>query len=641
MKKLLLLFFVSITGLIFLGRLVYLQIFNDELKLKSELNAVKTVFDYPERGFIYDRNGQLMVANQTAYDVMVVPREVKAFDTLELCGLLQMDKADLIKQIEKAKNWSWRKPSVVMPQLTQMEYAPLQEKLRKFPGFYTQRRSLRKYLVDHSANVLGYIREVNQAVIDVDESYEMGDLIGKSGIESQYEKELRGKKGVKRFLRDNFGRPIASYENGRFDTIPKAGANLTVTLDSKLQEYGQQLMENKRGGIVAIEPKTGEILSLISAPFYDPSVTMGRERSKNINALIRDTIQMPTYNRALQAEYAPGSPFKVLGALIGLQENAITVNDRFYCNHGYNYGGRKKLGCHSHSSPLSMERGIAESCNAYFAQVYRKIIEGQKNSHVGMDVWNKHVTSFGLGNFLGYDLPVGRKGRVPDSDYYDKVYPSGNWYATTTISNSIGQGEVVATPIQLANMTAAIANRGYFYTPHILKEKDGVPIQEDKYTTKRFTTIDAKHFEPVIEGMNQVYKTGTASSVQIPGIEICGKTGTAENFAKINGVTTQLTDHSVFIAFAPKDDPKIAIAVFIENGYWGSRYAAKIASLMIEKHLKGEITRTDLEDWVLNHTLEEEYAKPYSGKPFQINGPPVQIPGPPVSIQRPNSENKF
>lgn len=641
MKKLLLLFIVSITGIIFLGRLVYLQVFSEELKFKSELNAVKTVFDYPERGFIYDRNGELMVANQTAYDVMVVPREVKVFDTLELCGLLQMEKTDLIKQIEKAKNWSWRKPSVVIPQLTQVEYAPLQEKLRKFPGFYTQRRSLRKYLVDHSANVLGYIREVNQGVIDVDESYEMGDLIGKSGIEAQYEKELRGKKGVKRFLRDNFGRPISSYEDGQFDTIPKAGANLTITLDSKLQEYGQQLMQNKRGGIVAIEPKTGEILSLVSAPFYDPSVTMGRERSKNINALIRDTITRPTYDRGLQAAYAPGSPFKVLNALIGLQENAVTTQDRFYCNHGYDYGGRKPLGCHSHNSPLSMERGIAESCNAYFAQVYRKIIEGRRNSHEGMDAWNKHVTSFGLGNFLGYDLPVGRKGRVPDSDYYNRVYPSGNWYATTTISNSIGQGEIVATPIQLANMTAAIANRGYFYTPHIIKEKDGVEIKDAKYTTKRHTTIDPKHFIPVVEGMNQVYKTGTAASVQVPGIEICGKTGTAENFAKIDGVTTQLTDHSVFIAFAPKDDPQIAIAVFIENGYWGSRYAAKIASLMIEKHIKGEITRTDLEKWVLNHTLEHEYEKPYSGEPFQINGPPVPVEGPEVTISNSNSELKY
>ena len=269
---------------------------------------------------------------------------------------------------------------------------------------------------------------------------------------------------------------------------------IPITLDSKLQEYGQQLMQNKRGGIVAIEPKTGEILSLISAPFYDPSITMGRDRSKNINALIRDTITRPTYDRGLQAQYAPGSPFKVLNALIGLQENAVKTTDRFYCAHGYAYGGRKKLGCHSHSSPLSMERGIAESCNAYFAQVYRRIIEGHKNSHEGMDAWSNHVKSFGLGNYLGYDLPAGRRGNVPDSEYYDKWYPDGNWYATTTISNSIGQGEVLATPIQLANMTAAIANRGYFYTPHIVKKKDGETITDSKYTTKRHTTIDPKHF---------------------------------------------------------------------------------------------------------------------------------------------------
>ncbi|AZQ43604.1 penicillin-binding protein 2 [Nonlabens ponticola] len=625
MKKLLLLFFVTLTGIIFISRLAYLQFFEEDLKLKSEINAVKTVFDYPERGSIYDRDGELMVSNQVAYDVMVIPREIKNLDTLELCSLLQIPKEKLIKQLEKAKNWSYRKPSPVVPQLTQIEYASLQERLRKFPGFYIQRRSLRKYLVDHSANVLGYIREVNQGVIDVNPSYEMGDLIGKSGIESQYENELRGKKGVKRFLRDNIGRPIESYEDGRYDTIPVPGVDLTVTLDNDLQAYAQKLLQNKRGGIVAIEPKTGEILSLVSAPFYDPSITMGRDRSKNINALIRDTITRPTYDRGLQAMYPPGSPFKVLNALVALQEGVVNTQEKFYCRHGYDYGGRKSLGCHAHSSPLAMEKGIAESCNAYFAQVYRRIIESAPNSHKGMDKWNKHITSFGLGNYLGYDLPAGQKGRIPDADYYDRVYPSGNWYATTTISNSIGQGEVAATPIQLANMTAAIANRGYFYTPHIIKAKNGEPIDNEDYTTKRFTTIDARHFEPVIEGMNQVYKSGTAIAVQVPGIEICGKTGTAENFAKIDGKTTQLTDHSVFIAFAPKDDPQIALAVFIENGYYGSRFAAKIASLMVEKHIRGEITRTDLEKWVLEHTLEHEYEKPLLGEPFKINGPPVRV----------------
>lgn len=618
MRKLLLLSITLLAGFIFIGRLFYLQIVDDSLKLKSELNSLKVVYDYPERGFIYDRNGDLMVANQVAYDVMIIPREVKPFDTLAILDMLHVDKNYLDKKFDDAINWSRLKPSVLVPQLTQPEFAPLQEKLRKYPGFYIQRRTLRKYMVEHSAHVLGYIREASPQLINENPAYQLGDLAGRDGIEVQYEELLRGRKGVNMFLRDRFGRALESYEGGRYDTIPKAGSDLTLTLDNTLQAYGQELMANKRGGIVALEPKTGEILALISAPFYNPNILMGRDRSKNITALIRDTISRPTYNRPLQAIYPPGSPFKVLNALIGLQEGVVNENEGFRCAHGYYYGNRK-LGCHAHGSPLAMEAGIAQSCNAYFAQVYRRIIEKGKTSKQGMDTWNKHVTSFGLGNFLGYDLPVGQKGRVPDGDYYNKVYPNGGWYATTTISNSIGQGEIATTPIQLANMTAAIANHGYFYTPHILKEIDGKPINDPAYTRKRKTTIDPKHFPVVIEGMNQVFKSGTASRLQVPGIEICGKTGTAENFTNINGRTVQLTDHSVFIAFAPKDDPKIAIAVFVEHGHYGATYAGKIASLMIEKHLKGEITRTDLEDWILAQSLEEEYKKPYSGKPFRIN----------------------
>jgi penicillin-binding protein 2 len=346
---------------------------------------------------------------------------------------------------------------------------------------------------------------------------------------------------------------------------------------------------------------------------------------------------LPDVNRVLQGQYAPGSPFKVINALVALQEGVVTAQDRFSCYNGYNYGGKKKLGCHAHSSPLAMNRGIAESCNAYFAQVYRRIIENEKTSSKGMDIWHDHVASFGLGDFLGYDLPVGQPGRIPDGDYYTSMYKY-KWYATTTISNAIGQGEIAVTPIQLANMTAAIANRGYFYTPHIIKGINGEPIDNTTYTNKNYTTIDAKHFEPVVEGMNEVYNSGTAKYVQVPGIEICGKTGTVENFTKINGVRKQLTDHSVFIAFAPKDDPKIAIAVFIENGYWGSRYAAKIASLLIEKHLKGTITRTDLEDYLLTHSLEYEYAKKLSTEPFKIN---EAIDQGLITIEKENSLQQF
>jgi penicillin-binding protein 2 len=619
MKKLLLLSVVTLVGLIFIGRMVYLQvILSDELQLEAENNAVKTVYNYPERGFIYDRNGELMVANQVAYDVMVIPKETGNVDLNKLSKLLRIEESRLEKKLETAMKWSTNRATVIVPQLTQEEYAPLQEQLRKFPGFYIQRRSLRKYQVDHSASVLGYIREVNQSKIDTDDYYVQGDLAGKSGIELQYEEELRGEKGYKKYTRDHYGRAIESYKNGSSDLAPIAGRDLTVTLDKELQEYAEKLMRNKRGGIVAIEPQTGEILTLVTAPNYDPSLLMGRNRSKNINAILRDTIGLPDVNRVLQGQYAPGSPFKVINALVALQEGVVTTQERFSCYNGYNYGGKKKLGCHAHSSPLAMNRGIAESCNAYFAQVYRRIIENEKTSSQGMDIWHDHVTSFGLGDFLGYDLPVGQPGRIPDGDYYTSIYKY-KWYATTTISNAIGQGEIAVTPIQLANMTAAIANRGYFYTPHIIKGINGKPIDNPKYTKKNYTTIDAKHFEPVVEGMNEVYNSGTAKYVQVPGIEICGKTGTVENFTKINGERRQLTDHSVFIAFAPKDDPKIAIAVFIENGYWGSRYAAKIASLLIEKHLKGTITRTDLEDYLLTHSLEYEYVKKLSAEPFKIN----------------------
>lgn len=619
MRKLLLFFLVTVIGLTLIGRVFYLQIINgDSYKLKSELNAVKSVYDIPERGFIYDRDGDLMVANQVAYDIMLVPNESKRFDTLQLCRLLRMEKDRLITKIEDAKKWSWQKGSVIVPQLTQEEYAPLQEKLRKFPGFYVQKRSLRKYMVPHSASVLGYIREVSPETVRENSKYQSGDLSGKAGIELQYEQELRGKKGVQHFIRDRYGRAVESYEKGKYDTIPESGKDLTVTLDNDLQAYAELLMQNKRGGIVAIQPKTGEILTLVTAPYYDPALLMGRDRSKNSVLIFNDTIKKPGINRALQGEYAPGSPFKVINALIGLQEGVISTTERLTCRHGYDYGGRKPLGCHSHVSPLALNAGISESCNAYFAQVYRRIIEKGDTPEKGMNNWNKHVSSFGLGNYLGYDLPVGRPGFIPDGKWYSDHYEY-KWYAPTTISNAIGQGEVVTTPIQLANMTAAIANRGYFYRPHIIKAIDGIPIDNPDYTVKNYTTVDAKHFEPVVEGMTAVYKTGTAQGAQIPDIEICGKTGTVENFMRINGKHTQLTDHSVFIAFAPKDDPQIAIAVFVENGFWGSRYAAKIASLLIEKHIKGEITRTDLETYLLTHSLEYEYEKPYSGKPFDIN----------------------
>ncbi|WP_109435718.1 MULTISPECIES: penicillin-binding protein 2 [Aquimarina] len=622
MRKLLLYLIIVTTGVVFIARLFYLQIYNTSFASLSEDNAIKVIYDYPQRGAIYDRNGRLLVTNQPSYDVMVIPRELKPFDTLEFCSILNISKDKLIKSLRKARVYSPRVPSIIVPQLTKDEYAYLQEKMRKFEGFYIQKRSLRDYQTEDAANVLGYIGEVNEALIQKNPYYLSGDLIGIDGVEKQYENYLRGVKGVKRIQKDRFNRDMGAYKEGKFDTLPVNGKDLTVTLDTKLQAYGRLLMKNKRGGIVALEPSTGEILALVTAPSYKPELLVGRKRSPNFTKLVYDTIAIPLFDRGLKAEYPPGSPFKTINALIGLQEDVIDTRESVSCRMGYYYGKRgQKLGCHSHRSPLSMIPGISNSCNAYFATVYRRIIEKYDTPQEGMDNWKKHVQSFGLGNYLGNDLPAGRPGKVPSSEYYNKIYqyPTYKWYASATLSNAIGQGEVLATPIQLANMTAAIANRGYYFTPHIIKAIDGKPIENENYTVPKITTIDKEHFEPVIEGMYQVYTQGTASSLQVEGIEICGKTGTAENFTKIDGKKTQLTDHSVFIAFAPKNNPKIAIAVFVENGYWGARYAGKIASLMIEQHINGSITRTDLEKWLLTHSLEEEYAKPYSGEPFKIN----------------------
>ncbi|GER58179.1 penicillin-binding protein 2 [Patiriisocius marinus] len=620
MRKLLLLFLVIVTGFLFAGRLFYLQILDTSFAQLSESNAVKTSYDYPQRGYIFDRNDKLLVQNQPSYDVMVIPREIKNLDTIEFCRVLKITKEQLEDKLAKAKHYSPRLPSVVIPQLTKEEYSSLSETMYKYNGFYIQKRSLRDYQVEHSANVLGYIREVDQNIINRNSDYAMGEIIGMTGIESQYEDILRGQKGVKYIQKDRFNKDIGSYKDGIFDTLPQRGKDITLTIDKELQAYAEKLFTNKRGGIVAIEPKTGEILSLVTAPNYKPELLVGRERSANFNKLYYDSIALPLFDRGLKGEYPPGSPFKTLTALIALQENVVSTSETIACRGGYYYGTRgRKLGCHAHKSPLDMEGGIAKSCNAYFCTVYRRVIEKYDTPQEGIDNWRNHLMSFGLGQFMGYDLPEGRRGKIPSSKTYNAMYPNNNWYATATISNAIGQGEVLLTPMQMANFTAAIANRGWYIKPHMIKHIQDSDTIPSKYTTVNKTTIDPKHFDPVVEGMHQVYLNGTATFLQVPGIDICGKTGTAENFKRIDGVTRQLTDHSVFIAFAPKDDPKIAIAVFVENGYWGARWAGRMASLMIEKYIKGEVTLKAMEDYVINGSLEEEYAKPYSGEPFNIN----------------------
>jgi len=618
MRQFLLFISIIAVGILFISRLFYLQVYNSSTHNLFEDNAIRKVYDYPKRGFVYDRNGELLVANQPSYDVMVIPREVESLDTLEFCSLLKIDKEKFIKTYNKARRYSPRLPSVFVSHLSKEDYAVLQEKMRKFRGFYIQKRSLRNYETTIGANVLGDIGEVNNSIMKRDPYYKMGDLIGKQGIEASYEKTLRGVKGIKFIQKDRFNRNIGPYKDGKFDTIPQQGKDITITIDAQLQAYGELLMKNKRGGVIAIEPSTGEILAMIAAPTYDPNILVGRARSKNFTKLYNDSIAKPLFNRSLQGVYEPGSPFKLMNALIALQEGVMSPNETITCYKGYKYGNRV-MKCHcNYGTRNDMVSGIQRSCNAYFATTYRKILDKNGSASDGIDVWSNHAQSFGLGKFLNNDLFVGQKGRIPNRAYYKSMYPK-TFYSTYTISNAIGQGEVATTPIQLANMAAAIANRGHYYTPHIIKHIEGetLPLQ---FTKAKQTTIDKHNFEPVIEGMFQVYKKGTAASLQVKDIDICGKTGTVENFVKIDSVKTQLTDHSIFLAFAPKDDPKIAIAVFVENGYWGSRFAGKVASLMIEKHIKGYITRTDLEEWLLKHSLENEYAKPHSGEPFRING---------------------
>ena len=619
MRKNLLYILITGSGIIFLVRLLSLQVLSSDYDDQSLQNSVLREYIYPERGFIYDRNGSLIVENQATYDLMIIPRQLQQFDTLEFCKLLKIDKKNLVEKVKKARSYSTRKPSVFLAQLSKSDYAVLQEKLWKYRGFYVQKRAIRKYNTASASNILGYISEVNRFDIRKDPYYQSGELIGRQGIEKTYEKTLRGVKGVRYLQRDKFNRVIGPYQKGELDTLPTKAQDLHLTIDIALQEYGQKLLQNKRGGIVAIEPETGEILVNVSTPTYAPDLLVGRSRSENFNVLKNDTINRPLFDRGLQGQYPPGSPFKLVNALVALQEGAITPRFRVLCNEGHYYGRTDFMKCHcNYGTKNRLNSGIYNSCNTYFATIYRRTIDRFDDPKKGMNIWSNHIKSFGMGNYLGYDHPTGQKGFIPNSDYYDYWYPKQRWGATTSLSNSIGQGEVLTTPIQLANMVATIANRGYFYKPHFVKK-----IQKDslnkKYRTPNYSTIDSIHFEPVVEGMSNVVKWGTARIARVPGVEVCGKTGTVENFTKIDGEKVQLTDHSMFVAFAPRENPKIAVAVFVENGYWGGRWAAPIASLVIEKYLTGNVIRTWLENRMLKGSLLYEYQKPLSGKPFEIN----------------------
>ena len=619
MKNKLLPILIILSSFIFVLRLFWVQLIDiNDVKLSNK-NSVEKVYNFPERGYVFDRNDRLVVGNELFYDLMVTPAELKPIDTLEFCKILKITKATLIDKINKAKKYSRVKPSVFLSQISKTDYAIIQEKLWKYKGFSVRKKSNRNYLLNSASNILGYISEVNDYEVKDNSYYESGELIGRQGIEKSYEKKLRGLKGVSYFEKDNFNRTTGSYKEGIYDTLLKPAKNINLTIDSNLQVYGDSLMINKFGSIIAIEPESGEILSLINAPSFDPNLLIGRERSTNYLKLKNDTIGKPLFDRGLQGMYPPGSTFKLINGLIALQEDIITPSTKILCNAGHFYSNKRFMKCHCKPGTYNdLNKAIYNSCNTYFATIYKKTIDKYSNSKQGIDNWKNHVNSFGLGNYLGYDHPLGQPGLIPDSKYYDKWYPNNRWRAATTISNGIGQGEILTTPIQLGNIAASIANRGWFIIPHFVKKISNDSIKL-KYREKKYSSIDSIHFEKIVQGMYDVIEKGTAQNSKIRGIEIVGKTGTAENFIKIDGVRKQLTDHSIFIGFAPKENPKIAIAVFIENGYWGTRWAAPIASLMMEKYLNKKIKRKYLEKYIFNGNLMNEYLKPYTKSNFSIN----------------------
>jgi penicillin-binding protein 2 len=539
-----------------------------------------------------------LVYNQAAYDLMVIPRQVTNLDTLEFCTTLGIDVETFKKRMLKATlpPNSPRKPSIFEKEISVEHSAKLQEKLYKFSGFFLQLRTLRKYPRPIAAHLLGYVNEVSEKIIDTSTYYKEGDYIGISGIEKSYEHILRGKKGVRIVMVDVHNREQGSYMNGLYDTAAVAGQDIVCTIDAELQEYGERLMANKVGSVVAIEPSTGEILAFISSPTYNPNLLIGNILPKNYKILQQDSLK-PLFNRALMASYPPGSIFKLLNALIGLQEGTLTPDKLYPCHLGYPVmGGKPK--CHQHSSPRDLRGAIQTSCNSYFCYVFRGIIDAKKfgTTKKGYEVWRNHVLSFGIGRQLGSDIPYELKGNVPSISYYEKKFFGKNDFKSSTIvSLSIGQGELGILPLQMANTMCIIANRGYYYVPHVVRSINNKPVNNPEFFKKHYTTIDSTHFEVIVDAMAMVMQGGTATHVALKHIPICGKTGTAQN---PNG-----SDHSVFVAFAPRNNPKIAISVVVENSGFGATWAAPIASLMIEKYLTDTITRPEMEKKIMEADL--------------------------------------
>ncbi len=572
--------------ILYILRLFTLQIMSDDYKKNADSNALLKRVQYPARGTISDRNGKLMVYNQPAYDIMVVMLEQKGVDTLDLCRSLGITKEYYVKRMEEIKD-RYRNPGYspytqqpFMSQLSSEEFCVFQEKLFRFPGFYVQRRSIRQYQTSHGAHVLGDVGEVSPADVEADDYYNGGDFIGKQGVERTYEKQLRGEKGIQILLRDARGRIKGRYQNGKHDTKTVPGKNLTLGLDTELQALGERLMEGKIGSIVAIEPSTGEVLCMVSSPTYDPRLMIGRQRGKNQILMSKDP-HKPLLNRAIMGQYPPGSTFKTSQALTFLQEGIIDTHTAFPCYGGFRYKGLK-VGCHAHPAPISLIPAIGTSCNAYFCWgLYYMFSNRKKYPKVqdAMTRWKDYMVSMGFGYKLGIDLPGEKRGLIPNAQFYDKAY-RGSWNGLTVISISIGQGEVNLTPLQIANLGATIANRGYYFVPHVVKKIQGEPL-DTMYTRKHYTMVSSENYELIVQGMRRAVLQGTCRSANIPGIEVCGKTGTAQNRGH---------DHSVFMGFAPMNNPKIAIAVYVENGGWGATYGVPIGALMMEQYLNGKLS---------------------------------------------------
>lgn len=592
--------FFCLVALIYLGRLFYIQVIDKSYKYEADKNAFRLQTEYPLRGYIFDRNGKLLVINEPSYDLMVIPREVKGCDTMGLCEVLQITKEEFLKRIKKACQApnSPRKQSIFEKQLSTQVYAAYQEKQYRFIGFSVQKRAVRKYPHPIAAHLLGYVGEVTKEKAEKDAYYREGDYIGITGIEKSYEEELRGKKGTQIAITDVHNRVIGKYMNGKFDTLAIPGKPLYCSIDIELQAYGEKLMKGKKGAVVAIEPSTGEILCLISSPTYDPNLLVGgKERARNFTKLYYDSLNLPLFNRALTAMYPPGSTFKLIDALIAQQEGLIDRSTSFPCHGGYPPMGNKPK-CHSHGG-VDLPGSIATSCNSYYSYVFAKIVDQRRFSKFvdGYNNWREKVKTFGPGSRLGTDLPYDKPGNVPSVEYYDKVFGKNHWYANTVVSLGIGQAELLLVPLQMANVVTIIANRGYYYVPHCIKGVGNEKHLDKKFKEKHYVSVqDQLAYTNVIDGMQKCFEPGgTGFYSRMPGIVACGKTGTAQN--------PHGKDHAEFQAFAPRENPKIAIACIVENAGFGGDWAAPIASLMIEKYLKGKTERVEVEKKMMEANL--------------------------------------